>query len=237
MIYKRNWNQAIVHFKKIFCTNILDVNVVLDKGKIHLINVFLTIRNLLTSDEIDEDEFYSIVADLLNNLIGFSLNDSTKSLSPLDYQLIVDRYNYIGWIRKKQNKLSEALVNHERALCIAREHLPPTHPRVALTYRHIGLVHLTMNNYLSALDCLKKALDVQEKALQPNHPELAETHFHISIILEHLNRIDDALQHAKKAIDIGRHTFGTSNEEHMKKYQEQLDKTLLLNQSCDELVL
>jgi tetratricopeptide (TPR) repeat protein len=94
-----------------------------------------------------------------------------------------------------------------------------------------------MNNYVSALDCLEKALDIQEKALQPNHPHLAETHFHISIILEHLNRIDDALHHAKKAIDIERHTFATSNDAPMKKYQEQLDKILLLTQSYTELVL
>ncbi len=125
--------------------------------------------------------------------------------------------------------MSEAWANHERALEILREHLPPTHPRLAITYKHIDLLHLMMNDHLNALDCL-------EKALQPNHPHVAETHFQMSMVFERLNKVDDAFQHTKKAVDIGRHAFITSNDPQMKRYQEQFDKILLLSQSCDELV-
>jgi tetratricopeptide (TPR) repeat protein len=237
MIYKKDWSQGKVHLKKMFCVKIMDLHEVVDEVRSDLINIWSAMRNLFSGDQIDENEVYSSMAELLNQVNVLYLDHSAKSLSPLNYQFIVDRYNYIGWILEVQNKLSEALVSHEQALRILREHLPPTHPRLAMTCYNIGLLHLKMNNYLSALDCVEKALDIQEKALQPNHPHFAETHFHLSIILEHLDRVDDALQHARKAIDIGRHTFVTSNEAHMKKYQEQLEKILLLTQSCNELVL
>jgi tetratricopeptide (TPR) repeat protein len=177
------------------------------------------------------------MAESLNKVIILYRDHSVKPLGPVDYQRIVDRYNYIGWVRKKQGKLSEAWANHEQALRILHEHLPPTHPRLALTYNHTASLHLMVNNHLSALDCLEKALHIQEKALKPNHPHLAETHFQLSVVFEHLNKIDEAFQHAKKAIDIGRQAFLTPNDPHIKQYQEQFDKILLLSQSCNELVL
>jgi tetratricopeptide (TPR) repeat protein len=236
ILYKNDWNQPRAHLRKMFSVRLDDGESVVDEAKSDLINIFSTIRNVLTSEQIDEDEFHSIMTELLLKLITLYHDYATTPLTPLDYLLIVDRLNYIGFVRQKQQKLSEAWTNHERALEILREHLPPTHPRLATTYYYIGLLHSMMNNHSSALDCLEKALDIQQKALQPNHPHLTETHFQLSVIFERLNKIDDAFQHPKKAIHIGRHAFMTSNDLYMKRYEHQFDKILLLTQSCDELV-
>ncbi|CAF2826760.1 unnamed protein product [Rotaria sp. Silwood2] len=179
-----------------FNTAIPDVSNVADEARSDLINVLSTIRNVLCSEQINEETFHSAMADLLNKVVTLYLDFSVKQLGPLDYQLIVDRYNHIGWIRKQQGKLSEAWAYHEDALQILHEHLTPTHPCLAITYNYIGLLYSTMNDHSRALDCLEKALEIQEKVLKPNHPHLAETHFHKSIIFERLNKIDDAFQHA-----------------------------------------
>ena len=191
--------------------------VVVDDARGDWIAVFSMVKDLLTPEHINEDEFHSVMAELLSTVITLFFDYSLKPLSPLDYQLIVDRCNYIGFVRKKQGKLLEAWASHERALGIVHEHLPPTHPRLAMTYSYIRLLYSSMNNHLSALDCLEKALDIQEKALQPNHPHLAETHFNMSMVFKNLNKIDDAFRYAKKAIDIGNQSFLTSDDPQMKK--------------------
>ncbi|CAF1384941.1 unnamed protein product [Rotaria sp. Silwood1] len=236
-LYKNDWKRARTHLHKMFSIAILDGNIVADEARSDLINVFSTIRNVLSSEQINEDKFHSAMVELINKMVTLYLDYSVKQLSPLDYQLIVDRYNYVGWVKKQQGKLSEAWTSHQHALGILRQHLPPTHPRLAITYNHIGLLYATMNDHSDALDCLDKALEIQEKVLKPNHPQLAETHFHKSIILERLNKINDAFQHAQKAVDIGRQAFMPLDDPNMKKYQEQFDKIFLRNQSCDELVL
>jgi tetratricopeptide (TPR) repeat protein len=104
MIYKNDWDQAAAHLKKMFCIKIHDGDAVVDEAKDNMINIYLTIKDLLSSEQIDEDEFHSIMAELLNKLVTLYLNYSAKPLGPPDYQLLVDRYNYIGWIRKKEKK-------------------------------------------------------------------------------------------------------------------------------------
>ncbi len=161
MLCKNDWNQARIHLKKMFSVRIDDGDVVVNEVRSGLINVFSTMRDLLTSKEIDEDQFHSIMADVLNKFISLYHHHSAKPLSSLDYLLIIDRLNYIGWVRKRQHKLSEAWDSHERALQLLREHLPPTHPRLAITYNHIGSLHSMMNNHLSALDIQKKSVTIK----------------------------------------------------------------------------
>ncbi|CAF3952801.1 unnamed protein product [Rotaria sp. Silwood2] len=237
MLHKKDWNRAREHLKMAFCIKVPDGNDVADEVKNDIIVVFSTIKNVLLNEEISEDEFHSIMVELVNKLVTLYLDNSTKPLCPLNYQIAVDRYNYIGWVRKKQGKISEAWTSHEQAMQILRKYLPPTHPRLAVTYNYISLLYSAMNDHSSAFDCLEKALHIQEQALQPNHPYLAETHFNMSIIFERSNKVDDVFQHAKKAIDIGHQAFLTSDDPQMKMYQEQFDKILLLIQSCNELVL
>jgi hypothetical protein len=237
MLYKHDWKQARIHLKTMFCIMIPGCDEIIDEVKSDFIAVMSTIKNVVTNEQITEDEYHSIMSELLNKMITLYMNYSIKPLGPLDYQLVVDRCNYIGWIRKQQGNLSAAWDYHERALKILREHFPPTHPRLAATYNHISLLYSALNKHSNAIDCLEKALDIQEKALQPHHPNLAETHFNMSIIFERMNKVEDAFEHAKKAINIGRKAFLTSGDLQMKKYQEQFDKTLQLIQSCDELVL
>jgi tetratricopeptide (TPR) repeat protein len=237
MLYKHDWKQARIHLKTMFCIMIPGCDEIIDEVKSDFIAVMSTIKNVVTNEQITEDEYHSIMSELLNKMITLYMNYSIKPLGPLDYQLVVDRCNYIGWIRKQQGNLSAAWDYHERALKILREHFPPTHPRLAATYNHISLLYSALNKHSNAIDCLEKALDIQEKALQPHHPNLAETHFNMSIIFERMNKVDDAFEHAKEAINIGRKAFLTTGDLQMKKYQEQFDKILQLIQSCDELVL
>ncbi|CAF3154907.1 unnamed protein product [Rotaria sp. Silwood2] len=236
-LYKSDWKRAKAHLHKMFSIAVLDGNIVADEARRDLIDVFSAIKNVLGREQINEDEFHSAMVELLNKLLTLYLAYSMKQLCPLDYQLIVDRYNYIGWVKKQQGKLSEAWASNQHALRMLREHLPPTHPRLTITYNYIGLLYSAMNDHSRALDCLDKALEIQEKVLKPNHPHLAETHFHKSIIFERLNKIDNAFQHAQNAIDIGRQAFMTLEDPNMKKYQEQFNKIFPLSHCCNELVL
>ncbi|CAF2523102.1 unnamed protein product [Rotaria sp. Silwood2] len=236
-IYKTDWEQARKHIKQMFCLGMPDDSDVDNDARGEFAMVFSAIRDLLASEQINEEECHQIMADLLHKMVTLYLDHSVKPLSPFEYQLIVDRYNYIGFVRKKQGKLSEAKACHKRALQILREHLPSTHPRLAVTYNYMSSIYSTMNNYSRALEYLKEALKIQEKALQPNHPHIVETHFLMSIHFEQLNKLDKALKHAKKAVAIAHQVFKASGDSNMKKYQEQFDKILALTQSCDELVL
>jgi hypothetical protein len=134
ILCKNDWDQARVHFKKMLFMRLNDGEAVVDGAKNDLINVFSTMRNVLTCEQIDEDQFHSIIAEQLLKLITLYRDYAATPLSPLDYLLIIDCLNYIGSIRRKQQKFSEAWDSHERALQLLREHLPPTHPRLAITY-------------------------------------------------------------------------------------------------------
>jgi tetratricopeptide (TPR) repeat protein len=237
MLYKNDWERARAQLKKMFSKKVFDCSDVINEAKGDLNTVFATIKNIVNNEHIEEDEFHWNMSEMLNKMVTLYFNYYERELGPLDYQLIVDRYNYIGWVRKTQGNLSEAWDYHERVLKILREHLPPTHPRLAITYTYISSLHLATNNHSNALDCLDKALAIQEKALQPHHPHLAETHFNMSIVFERMNKIDDAFEHAKKAVDIGRQVFLTPDDLQMNKYRKQFDQILLLTQSCDELIL
>ncbi|CAF4839240.1 unnamed protein product [Rotaria socialis] len=132
---------------------ILDGNTVIEQAKDGLITVFSTIRNVLDSEQINEDEFHSAMVKLVNQLITLYLDHSVKPLSLLDYQPIVHRYYYMGWVQTKQGKLSEAWAIHEHTLRISRECLPPNHPRFGIAYSYISLLYLTMNDHSRALVC------------------------------------------------------------------------------------
>lgn len=236
-IYVNDWKQAISHFQKMFNLIKPDVSMVTTEVRDELKTIFATMKEILNSEDIDENQFHLSMIKLVEGFVNIFLNYPIRSLSPLEFQLIVDRLNYIGLIYQSQGNLTEAWIHHERALEILRKHLPSTHPRLARTYYHISVLYLADDDLGHALECLQKALKIQDKVLKPNHPHLAETHFHLSIVFERLYKIDDAVQHAQKALDIGRQAFETPADPMMKKCQERLDQVLQLKQSPDEIVL
>ena len=237
MIYRDDWNRAKSHLREMFSLQSFDDRAVAEPAKEAMTDVFSTIRGIFMREDLDEDEFHSIMAETLSQLISLYLDHPANPLGPLDFQIIADQYNYVGWIHRRQGNLSEAWTNLERALQLLREHLPSTHPRLALTYHHMGLIHSDRKNYFRALECLQKAQKIQEKALQPHHPHLAESHFQLSITFEHLKQIDDAFHHAKKTVEIGRHACLPMKEPPMKQYREHLHRIRSVIQSSNELVL
>ena len=104
MLYKNDWEGARVHLKQMFSMATDDAKVVVDDARGDWITVFSMVKDLLTPEHINEDEFHSVMAELLSKVITLFFDYSLKPLSPLDYQLIVDRCNYIGFVRKKQGK-------------------------------------------------------------------------------------------------------------------------------------
>ena len=237
MIYRDDWNRTKSHLREMFSLQPFDGRAVAEPAKEALTDVFSTFREIFMREDLDEDEFHSIMAETLSRLISLYLDHPAHPLGPLDFQLIADRYNYIGWVRRRQGNLTEAWTNLERALQLLREHLPSTHPRLALTYHYMGLLHSDRKNYFRALGCFRKALKIQEKALQAHHPQLAESHFQLSITFEHLEEMDDAFHHAKKTVEIARHACLPMKEPPMKQYQEHFYRTESMIQSCNELIL
>lgn len=235
-VYKKDWHHTRVYLRKAYNIGNYNGDAVIGEAKGEITNLFSAIKDLLVSEKTD-DEVHPIMAELLDKLNIVHRNHWMKPLGPIDYQIIIDRFNYIGWVRKKQDRLLEACANHEEALKILREHLPLTHPLWAVTYNYIASLHSSMNDDLGALDYLQKALDIQENALQPNDQHLGETHYHLSVVFERLNRIVDAFEHIRKAIDIGRHALLTVDDPHMKQYEQQHKKIFLLMECIDELVL
>ena len=237
MIYQNDRSQAKLHLKKIYSLGSWDDRAHFGPATDEMMKINLAIGSLFSREDLDDDEFYSIIADLLSELITLYLDHPLQPLGPLDYQLISDRYNFISWVRSRQGNLPEAWMNLERSLELLREYLPPTHPRLALTYYRMGTLHSDMNNPFCALDCLKKALDIQEKALQPHHPHLAESHFQLSNIFERLQQIDDAFEHAKIAVEIGRLAFLPLRQPPMKQYRKHYHRIRRILHSANELVL
>ena len=237
MVYRQDWNIAKGHFNKIFSMASYDDQAFFSPATDGVLKIYSAIRALFMREQLDEDEFHSNLAELLSKLISFYLDHSVQPLGPLDYQLIADRHNYIGWVRRRQGNLSKAWTNYERALELLREHVPPTHPRLALTYYHMGMVLADMKNHSCALDYFKKALDIQRKALQPHHPHLAESHFQLSITFEHLTRMEEALEEAKRTVEIGRHAFLPMKQPPMKQYREHLHRLRSIVLMNNELTL
>ena len=237
MTYRSDWNRAREHLREIFSLQLIDGRAVTEPAKDAVLNIFSELQTILKRKDLGEDEFHSIMAELFSQLISLYHNHFARPLGPLDYQLIAGRYNYISCIRRKQGNLSEAWINLERALQLLREHLPPFHPRLALTYHYMGLVQLDMKNYAAALDYFKESLAIREKVLQPHHPYLAESHFQLSITFEHLNQIEDAFHHATKAVEIGRQAFLPVKRPPMKQYREHLFRIRSIIESMNELIL
>ena len=237
IIYQNDWNQAKLHMKAMFSVSAFDGRAVTDQAQNEMINTFSTIQTLLIREQLEDDELYSILAELLTELVTLYHDHCAQPLGPLNYQLIADHYYYISLLRRREGNLSEVLRNLEYASELLREHLPSTHPRLALTYHQIGLVHADMENHLTALDFLEKGLEIQENALQSHHPHVAESHFQLSITFEHLQQLDDAFEHAKTAVEIGRLAFLPVRQLPMKQYRKHYHRIRRIFHSSNELVL
>jgi tetratricopeptide (TPR) repeat protein len=117
----------------------------------------------------------------------------------------------IGDVFADQDKLVEAMTNHEEALGMLRRLHGERHPSVASALSSIGNVLLKRGEYEEALKLHKKALKIKRRVHGRDHRNVADI---VSIIGDNLSlqkKYEEALQSYKEALDIYTRALGTDN--------------------------
>jgi tetratricopeptide (TPR) repeat protein len=94
-------------------------------------------------------------------------------------------YN-LGVIYAKENKLSEAKENFEKAIQIK--------PDFADAYANLGKVYDLLKEYLSAEENLKKAIQIK--------PEEPASHFNLGLVYGKQGNVEDAIREFRKSLEI-----------------------------------
>lgn len=133
-------------------------------------------------------------------------------LEQAEYEPISDRsrlrlsnsYNNIGIIYAELENFQEALVNHRKALEIAKEQNDDARAPLDLAkyYTNTGLTYHSLHQFEKALKCHEKALELFEKHLPPNHPDLATSYNYAGYAYDALKNHHWALSYKLKALAI-----------------------------------
>jgi serine/threonine protein kinase/tetratricopeptide (TPR) repeat protein len=111
--------------------------------------------------------------------------------------------NYWGRALRADQKLEEALVQHQRALELQRS-LPSSEPsELALSHFQIGSVLGLLDRVDEARPHLEESLRILEEAYGPRHPRVATTLTNLGIFLSFEGRYDQALAKLELARQIG----------------------------------
>jgi eukaryotic-like serine/threonine-protein kinase len=111
--------------------------------------------------------------------------------------------NYWGRALRADQRLEEALVQHQRALALQRSLPSPEPSELALSHFQIGSVLGLLDRVDEARPHLDEALRILQEAYGPRHPRVASTMTNIGVFLTFEGRSEEALAQLRLAREIG----------------------------------
>ncbi|CAF1329514.1 unnamed protein product [Rotaria sp. Silwood1] len=115
----------------------------------------------------------------------------------------IDRLNTAQIVTKENEIFTQhALSNHQMALEIRCNYLPPNHPDLAQSYNNIGLLLHNMRDYANAFSYYEMALEIWKKLFPLNHPASAQTYINIGTLHKDMVDYPAALSYYDQAAQI-----------------------------------
>ncbi|GBG28125.1 Kinesin light chain 3 [Hondaea fermentalgiana] len=118
-----------------------------------------------------------------------------------------------GYLLHEQGEYEKALKNHQEALVIYKEVLPPRHPDIASAMNSIALAYDAKGMYKEALTYLQVALSIRKEAYGECDLRVARVLHSIASVYHSQALYSDSLAHFAQALDIKRQRLGARDIE------------------------
>ncbi|MEP6833265.1 MAG: serine/threonine-protein kinase [Gemmatimonas sp.] len=160
-------------------------------------NDSLTLGGLLDglgSLELDKGDFTKAEATLRTAVIVRERFPGKQSLES------ANTLNNLAVALGQQNRWSEAIPLHERALEIVRASVGPNHPDVATGINTLANAYTIIGRFPVADSLFQQALALRVRALGAHHPDVAWTHYSYADMLRLSGNYERAIVHAKAVL-------------------------------------
>lgn len=138
----------------------------------------------------------------------------------------------LGALYANEERLDDALAQHQRHLALAEQSLGPTAPTLGGILVDIGEVYREQGRNAEALASYERALDIFESAWGPRHPTVAVPLNDMGMIMHRLGRDDEALEYHRRALAIFTQALGPSHP-HVAEARTDIGVVLLTQGHAD----
>lgn len=158
---------------------------------------------------------YSLHADLAVKLADYqtaikayhtAIDMWEKQLHP-PYEDIVEAYNHLANVYRKNSQYTEALDNFrlaENRMDVHNIDNPELHADIL---NNIGIVYINLDNLDKALENYKKGMEIRERQAVPDKRQLAYSYHNIGTVYQRQHRCEDALEWHKKGLELRREVY------------------------------
>lgn len=123
------------------------------------------------------------------------------------YEDIVEAYNHLANVYRKNSQYTEALDNFrlaENRMDVHDIDNPELHADIL---NNIGIVYINLDNLDKALENYKKGMEIRERQAVPDKRQLAYSYHNIGTVYQRQHRCEDALEWHKKGLDLRREVY------------------------------
>jgi tetratricopeptide (TPR) repeat protein len=135
--------------------------------------------------------YFDKAEEIYQRLLGQAIDIQYAAIAHLNPQL--------GFLKKEQGDLSNALSFYQKTLDTMRQYLPHEDHNLATAYHKIGLVHQALGEHSIALEFFEKTLEIEEQCLASDDPALARTYCNIGLLYNEMKNYSTALAFYAKA--------------------------------------
>ncbi len=119
--------------------------------------------------------------------------------------------NTLRWHHNKMGRFQVAKQYGERALAIAQELYPHSHPEVAIQRSNLALTVRDLGALSAARDLLRQTLAAAEHSYPAGHPNIAISQSNLATVLQELGELQEARDLLRKALAADEQTFPASH--------------------------
>lgn len=123
------------------------------------------------------------------------------------YKDIVEAYNHLANVYRKDSQYTEALDNFrlaENRMDVHDIDNPELHADIL---NNIGIVYINLDNLDKALENYKKGMEIREKQAVPNKQQLAYSYHNIGTVYQRQHRCEDAIIWHEKGLKLRREVY------------------------------
>ena len=129
-----------------------------------------------------------------------SLRIKQTSTDRVNHEEIAQIYRYLAIVSKKQNKLSESLEYHQKALSTLKKEPTPNFDLAANSLHQIGIIHIKQNRHDEALQVLNEAIVMKKKNKSGNEFLIGDILSDIASAFYYKKNYDESLAKHREAL-------------------------------------
>lgn len=123
------------------------------------------------------------------------------------YEDIVEAYNHLANVYRKNSQYTEALDNFrlaENRMDVHKIDNPELHADIL---NNIGIVYINLDNLDKALENYKKGMEIREKQPVPNKQQLAYSYHNIGTVYQRQDKCEEAIAWYEKGLKLRREVY------------------------------